>query len=107
MQRILAGGATLGDTVHEDERPVACRALSAVEIRARPPGAASAHRATRTAEQAKRRLVGPTLQFYGKRCQCRVYGCWGKLIPMERDSAGRDMRCKDCGCPDWSDPRRI
>jgi hypothetical protein len=41
-----------------------------------------------------------------KRKQCRRYGCWGKLVPMERDSVGRDMKCEDCGSPDWSDPRK-
>jgi hypothetical protein len=41
-----------------------------------------------------------------KRTQCRSYGCWGKLVAMERDSAGRDMKCEQCGCPEWSDPRR-
>lgn len=41
-----------------------------------------------------------------KRRQCRSYGCWGKLVPMKRDSVGRDMKCEVCGCPDWSDPRK-
>jgi hypothetical protein len=43
---------------------------------------------------------------FGKRWQCRGYGCWGRLVPMKPDAAGRDMKCIDCGCPDWSNPRR-
>lgn len=42
-----------------------------------------------------------------KRQQCRAYGCWGKLVPMERNSNGFDMKCEECGCPDWSDPRKL
>jgi hypothetical protein len=46
----------------------------------------------------------------GRRAQCRRYGCWGRLVAMEPDPArlgsGFDMICEDCGCPDWSDPRR-
>jgi hypothetical protein len=49
----------------------------------------------------------PSSPQSGKRWQCRRYGCLGKLVPTERDSVGRDMKCEDCGCPDWSDPRKL
>ena len=49
-------------------------------------------------------------QTPGRRTQCRRYGCWGRLVPIEPDSArlgsGFDMICEDCGCPEWSDPRK-
>jgi hydroxyacylglutathione hydrolase len=52
----------------------------------------------------------PSSPQYGKRWQCRIYGCWGRLVPIEADAAwlgcGYDMICEDCGCPDWSDPRK-
>jgi len=40
------------------------------------------------------------------RTQCRRYGCGGNLVPMPRDSVGFDMKCEECGCPDWSDLRK-
>ncbi len=47
----------------------------------------------------------------GKRTQCRSYGCGGKLVPMEPDlrryGSAFDMKCEICGCPEWSDPRRL
>lgn len=50
-------------------------------------------------------------QTPGRRTQCRSYGCWGRLVPMEPDpvrlGSGFDMICEDCGCPEWSDPRRL
>ncbi len=46
-----------------------------------------------------------------KRTQCRSYGCWGKLVPMEpnpgRFGSNFDMKCEKCGCPEWSDPRKL
>lgn len=45
-----------------------------------------------------------------RRTQCRKHGCWGRLVPMKPDPTrlgGRfDMICADCGCPEWSDPRK-
>jgi hydroxyacylglutathione hydrolase len=41
------------------------------------------------------------------RMQCTRYGCWGNLVPMEMDPIGRDMKCVDCGCGAWSNPKRI
>jgi hypothetical protein len=38
------------------------------------------------------------------RTQCRR--CGGRLLPMERDPAGFDRRCEDCGRTEWSDPRK-
>jgi hypothetical protein len=87
MRWILPGGAELDD--HGDERRVACRPLMAVTV---------------SAPVKRPHPKGP---HFLKRCQCRRYGCWGKLAPMKPDSAGRDMKCVDCGCPDWSDPRRL
>jgi hypothetical protein len=47
----------------------------------------------------------------GRRAQCRTYGCWGRLVvPLEPVlvgfGTGFDLICEDCGCPDWSNPRR-
>jgi hypothetical protein len=44
-----------------------------------------------------------------KRWQCRSYGCWGNLVPMKPNQrrGSFDMICEKCGCPDWSDPRKI
>lgn len=47
----------------------------------------------------------------GRRAQCRRYGCWGRLVPMEPRPVGLgsdfDMICEDCASLDWSDPRRL
>jgi hypothetical protein len=48
---------------------------------------------------------GPSSPLYGKRWQCRIYGCWGRLVPITRNWIGHDMKCEDCGCTDWSNPR--
>lgn len=52
-----------------------------------------------------------TLPAPGRRVQCRSYGCWGRLVvPTEAGPvgfwSGFDAVCEDCGCPDWSDPRK-
>jgi hypothetical protein len=39
-----------------------------------------------------------------KRKFCRR--CGGKLVPIERDPAGFDLKCEDCGRTEWSDPRK-
>lgn len=45
----------------------------------------------------------------GRRVQCRSYGCWGRLVPIDPDpirlGSSFDMICEDCGCPEWSDTR--
>jgi len=50
-------------------------------------------------------------QAPGRRSQCRRYGCWGRLVPMEPDPVRLgcffDMICEDCACPEWSDPRKV
>jgi hypothetical protein len=100
MQRVLAGGAVLGDRNGVgDERTVACRPLSAVEVRSKQPVVGLT--------QQEKQKPGPSSPKYLKRCQCRRYGCWGRLAPMKRDRMGRDLKCVDCGCPDWSDPRKL
>jgi len=40
-----------------------------------------------------------------KRKFCRR--CGGKLVPIERDAAGFDLKCADCGRTEWSDPRKL
>lgn len=48
----------------------------------------------------------PDLFWYDDALRKVCRRCGGKLLPMERDFAGFDRRCADCGRTEWSDPRK-